>query len=156
MLWLTGFEDLKFPVTPLLDYPHLFLFDSWSSLLFSRICLVLGNSFARGHLYNVLSLAFIEGAYQIERYSFSFSLENAFTAFSLVKALMLGKNEGKRRSGRQRMRWLDSITYSMDMNWSKLQEIVEDRGVWLAVVQEVKRVGHNLVTEQQQPSECSK
>ena len=95
MLWLTGFEDLKFPVTPLLDYPHLFLFDSWSSLLFSRICLVLGNSFARGHLYNVLSLAFIEGAYQIERYSFSFSLE---------KILMLGKIEGRRRIEWQRMR----------------------------------------------------
>ena len=84
-------------------------------------------------------------------------MENAFIAFSLVKALMLAKTEGKRRSGRQRMRWLESITDSMDMNLSKLQEIVEDR-VWLAVVQEVKRVGHDLVTEQQQqqPSECSK
>ena len=70
---------------------------------------------------------------------------------------MLAKTEGKRRNGRQRMRWLESITDSMDMNLSKLQEIVEDR-VWLAVVQEVKRVGHDLVTEQQQqqPSECSK
>ena len=83
-------------------------------------------------------------------------MENAFIAFSLVKALMLAKTEGKRRNGRQRMRWLESITDSMDMNLSKLQEIVEDR-VWLAVVQEVKRVGHDLVTEQQQqPSECSK
>ena len=69
-------------------------------------------------------------------------MENAFIAFSLAKALMLGKTEGKRRSGRQRMRWLESITDSMDMNLSKLQEIVEDR-VWLAVVQEVKRVGHD-------------
>ena len=122
MLWLTGFEDLKFPVTPLLDYPHLFLFDSWSSLLFSRICLVLGNSFARGHLYNVLSLAFIEGAYQIERYSFSFSLENAFTAFSLVKALMLGKNEGKRRRGQQRMRWLTISS----TQWHELEQTPGD------------------------------
>ena len=73
------------------------------------------------------------------------SLENAFIAFSLAKALMLGKTEGKRRSGRQRMRWLESITDSMDMNLSKLQEIVEDR-VWLAVVQEVKRVGHDWTT----------
>ena len=66
MLWFTDFEDLKFSVTPLLDYPHLFFFDCWFSLLFSRICLVLGNSFSQGHLYNVLSLAFIEGVYQIE------------------------------------------------------------------------------------------
>ena len=140
MLWSTDFEDLKFSVTPLLDYPHLFLFDCWSSLLFSRIRLVLGNSFAQGQLYNVPSLAFIKGAYQTERHSFSFSLE---------KTLMLGKTKGKRGSGWQRMRRLDSITDSMHMKLSKLQEIVEDTGVWLAVVHEVKRVGHELVTEQQ-------
>ena len=48
---------------------------------------------------------------------------------SLKKTLMLGKTEGKRRRGRQRIRWLDSITDSMDMNVSKLQEIVEDRSL---------------------------
>ena len=48
-------------------------------------------------------------------------------AASLEKNLMLGKIEGKRRRGWQRMRWLDSITHSMDMNLSKLQEIVKDR-----------------------------
>ena len=47
---------------------------------------------------------------------------------------MVGKIEGKRRSGWPRMRWLDSITDSMDMNLSKLQEIVEDRGAWHATV----------------------
>ena len=47
---------------------------------------------------------------------------------------MLGKIEGKRRSSWQRMRWLDSIIDSMDMNLSKLWEIVEDRGAWRAVV----------------------
>ena len=53
---------------------------------------------------------------------------------SLEKTPMLGKIEGMRRRGRQRMRWLDSITDSMDMNWSKLLEIVEDRGAWWAAV----------------------
>ena len=49
-------------------------------------------------------------------------------ADSLETTLMLGKTEGRRRRGRQRMKWLDSITDSMDMNLSKLQEIVEDGG----------------------------
>ena len=52
---------------------------------------------------------------------------------------MLGKTEGRRRRGRQRMRWLDSITDSLDMNLSKLQEIVEDRGTWWAAVLRVPK-----------------
>ena len=55
-------------------------------------------------------------------------------ADSLEKTLMLGKIEGKRRRGQQRMRWLDVITDSMDMNFSKLWEIWKDRGAWHAVV----------------------
>ena len=53
---------------------------------------------------------------------------------SLEKTLMLGKIEGKMRQRWQRMRWLDSISNSMDMNLSKLLEIVEDRGTWHAAV----------------------
>ena len=55
-------------------------------------------------------------------------------AKSLEKALVLGKTEGKRRRGQQRMRSVDSITDSVDMNLSKLQHIVEDRGAWCATV----------------------
>ena len=56
------------------------------------------------------------------------------TADSLKKTLMLGKIEGRRRRGRQRMRWLDGITGSRDMNLSKFQERVKDREAWHAVV----------------------
>ena len=55
------------------------------------------------------------------------------------KDLMLGKTEGRRRRGQQRMRWLDCITNSMDMNLSKCQEMLKDRGTWHAAVHGVAK-----------------
>ena len=71
------------------------------------------------------------------------------TADSMEKTLMQGKTEGKRRRGRPRMRWLDSITDSMDMNLGKLREMVKDRKAWCATVHRAAELETTLVAEQQ-------
>ena len=72
---------------------------------------------------------------------------------SLEKTLMLGKTEGRKRRGRQRMRWLDGITDSVDMSLSKFWE-TEDREAWVLQSMGLQRVKHDLAPEKQQHKEC--
>ena len=80
------------------------------------------------------------------KWKFQYSSHVMRRAYSLEKTLMLGKIESKRRKEWQRMRWLESITDSMDMNLSKFRVMVKDRGAWLQSVG-VQIVEHYLTTE---------
>ena len=70
--------------------------------------------------------------------------------FKSMPTLMLVKIKGKRRIRQQRVRWLDNKTNSLNMNLSKLWEIVEDRGAWRATIHKLQRVGHDLAATTEQ------
>ena len=122
-----------------------------------QIC---GFSWRKQKVYSKTGPAFLSGTHQLNwelpfpvlMLKLQYFEHLVQRADSLEKTLMLGKIEGKRRRGQQRMRWLDSITDSMDMTLNKLREIVKNRELFQGLLQfmGLQRVRHNLVTKQQQ------
>ena len=154
---LTNVHIVKAVVFPVVVYPC----ESWTMKKGERWRIAAFQLWCWRRLLRVLSTAGRSNQSILKGVNLQYSLEGLMLKLqyfgclmqwtdSLKKTLMLGKIEGKRRSGWQRMRWLDSITDSVDMNLSKLLEIVKYRRAWRATVHGLQRVGHDLVTEQQQ------
>ena len=99
----------------------------------------LGHSWEHIKEIKPVILKEINPKYSLENLNLQYFGHLMWKANSLAKILMLGKIEGRRRRGWQRKTWLDSITVSMEVNLSKLQEIVEEREAWCATVHEVEK-----------------